>query len=1112
MHHKTKLYFLIVPLITPGYLSASVNCDKTVAQMLSTQGKVDTQHLGSPGWLSAKQDDEFCPGDKIRTAKWSRATLRLGNESIVTLDQSSTLMFSEPETKTPGWLLSLMDGVGFFRSRRTQQLNIKTPFVNAVHEGTEFLVRVDDTHTEITVFDGRVAAQNKAGRVQIKQGYSAITQKGQAPRTQPLLMKPEDAVQWALYYPAIIDDQNRQNFFFTPGLQAALRAYRQGDTYQALAGLEALPATQQDTRYFTLKAALLLNVGRVDEAQNAIDTVLDRNANNSVAFAFQSVIAVSKNRQNAALELARKAVSLDPQSAAAYMSLSYACQALFKLEGALQAAQEATRLSPENALAWARLSELQLSMDKRDDALISAQKAQVLNPALARSQSVLGFANLAQHAAEPAKKSFARAIALDSSDPLARLGLGLAKISEGKVDEGAKELEIAVNLDPNNAVIRSYLGKAYYELRNKTYAGTEFKIAKEMDPKDPTPWFYDAILKQTNNQPVAALHDIQKAMELNDNRAVYRSRLLLDKDAAVRGTGLGRIYNDLGFDDVANRQAIKSLAMDPTNYSAQRLLSDSYATRPRHELARSSALLQSQLLQSLNLNPVQPRLAYTDLNISKSVGPAEVGFNEYNKVFERDYTRLTNTVSYGSYNTLGNEAVFSGLQDKFSYSLGQLHYETDGFRANNDIKHDLYDVFAQYEFSPKLSLQAEYRRRDSTNGDLELKGSQTDFDENFRRDLGQDTYRVGLKFSPVQHSDILLSYIHANRDDRAGSQSIASEFNNRGDQLESAYLFHTERFNSMIGGGTYSFDTRKTINSSFFVCQFIPCGASNFNTTQNFGYVYSNFKFFNNVTATAGLAYDTYRLTENQGLNVNELNPKFGLLWSLNDYLTLRLAVFKTLKSPIVVDQIIQPMQIAGFNQFFDDFNGTKATQYGIGLDSRLAKNVYMGLEAYQRDLDIPVNDFFGKVNFEKNVEDLYRLYFNWIPFSNWIVNSEFRFENFQSLSGGALPKLVETAYLPLSLRYFHPEGFFAELKGTYVNQNVDPMLYGNESFCTDFYLVDAAIGYRLPKQYGMLTLEAKNLLDNNFKFRDRNFQTNEKRASDIIPEQTLLARFTFNF
>ena len=103
----------------------------------------------------------------------------------------------------------------------------------------------------------------------------------------------------------------------------------------------------------------------------------------------------------------------------------------------------------------------------------------------------------------------------------------MAKIRNGDLEEGRQDLETAAILDPNNSIVRSYLGKAYYEERRSTLAEDQFKLAKERDPKDPTPYFYDAINKQTTNRPVEALHDMQKAIELNDNRGVYRSKLWL---------------------------------------------------------------------------------------------------------------------------------------------------------------------------------------------------------------------------------------------------------------------------------------------------------------------------------------------------------------------------------------------------------------------------------------------------------------------------------------------------------------------------------------------------------------------------------------------------------
>ena len=279
---------------------------------------------------------------------------------------------------------------------------------------------------------------------------------------------------------------------------------------------------------------------------------------------------------------------------------------------------------------------------------------------------MLGFAELAEINTGRAKKAFRRAIDINSANPLPRFGLGLATIRAGDLEGGRKEIEIAVALDPENALLRSYLGKAYFDERTtnpltyfqelvdnfpnqeNTLAAQQFAISKQLDPNDPTPWLYDAIRLQSENRPVEALRDIEKSIELNDNRAVYRSRELLDQDRAARGTSLARIYNDLGFEQLGINEATKSLSLDPSNAGAHRFLSDVYATQPRREIARVSELLQAQLLQDININPVQPSLSETNLDIITGGGPARPGFNEFTPLFERNQAQLNVSGVVGS--------------------------------------------------------------------------------------------------------------------------------------------------------------------------------------------------------------------------------------------------------------------------------------------------------------------------------------------------------------------------------------------------------------------------------------------------------------------------------
>jgi tetratricopeptide (TPR) repeat protein len=366
---------------------------------------------------------------------------------------------------------------------------------------------------------------------------------------------------------------------------------------------------------------------------------------------------------------ANAAVAADARSAAARVARSYALQARFDLQGAREALDKAVELAPGDALAWARLAEVRSALGDRAGARAAAEKATQLDAGLARTQSVLGFAHLAEVNTAAAREGFTKAAALDPSDPLARLGLGLARIREGAIDEGSRELEVAVSLDPGQSLLRSYLGKAYYERKREDLVKREYDLAKKADPKDPTPWLYDAIFDQTTNRPVEALEALQEAIERNDNRAVYRSRLLLDSDLAARSASLGRVYSDLGFQERALVEGWTSANSDPTSSSAHRFLADSYAALPRQEIARVSELMQSQMLQPLNTSPIQPQLAESNLFLISSGGPAALSFNEFNPLFSRNGVNLLASGAIGENGLGSGEGVVSGIYGKASLRI-----------------------------------------------------------------------------------------------------------------------------------------------------------------------------------------------------------------------------------------------------------------------------------------------------------------------------------------------------------------------------------------------------------------------------------------------------------
>ncbi|MDE2179680.1 MAG: tetratricopeptide repeat protein, partial [candidate division NC10 bacterium] len=309
----------------------------------------------------------------------------------------------------------------------------------------------------------------------------------------------------------------------------------------------------------TQAALLYLIQGRVAEARQELEHALALDPGYAPAHGLRSNIALVRNEKGVAHQAALQAITANPSSASSYLDLSLAHQAEFRLEEALAAARKALELEPDNPIAMIQVSRLLFGLGNLSEALSMAEEARRRAPQDPHITSTWGFLVLAQGKVHEALAAFDQAIEQDSTRGEPHLGRGLALFRQNKTDEAVQEMRIATLLEPKVSLFWSYLGKALYEVKRYPQDGDPLAVAKQLDPKDPTPWLYDAIRKQSINRPVEALEDLQRSIELNDNRAVYRSRLLLDQDLAARGATLARIYNELGYQQRALAEGWQAL-------------------------------------------------------------------------------------------------------------------------------------------------------------------------------------------------------------------------------------------------------------------------------------------------------------------------------------------------------------------------------------------------------------------------------------------------------------------------------------------------------------------------------------------------------------------------
>jgi len=1118
---RRVLLIFLVPISNIVY---AADCKPWVAKAISIQGDVErraTDAQQTSQWLHIKRDDTLCAGEIIRVKQNSRAALILINDTILRLNQNTTITLSSLTEDQSHWI-NLEQGIAHFIARIKQSFKVITPFVNAAVEGTEFVVSVTNTQTEVTVFEGNVSVNNSLGEVTLLDGQSAITTKKSIPNLT-LKIKPRDAVQWSLYYPAIIDydsiSYQEMDTVTKIIIQKSIAAAKQGQITKALEQLGLINESELNATLFNYRAALYLSVGQIEKAQYDIKQLLQLQPNNVQAISLQAIFAIVQNDKTKALTLAEQASTLEPNNASAVLALSYVHQSLFDINSALTIMKAATTKNKSNALLWSRLSELYLMVGDLDEALKAAQQANELNPNITRTHNAQGFAYLSLIEVQKAKQAFKDAIEIDDTDPLSRLGLGLALIRQGDLSKGRQQIEFAATLDPNNALIRSYLGKAYYEENRNKLAAIQYNMAKQLDPNDPTAFYYDAIRKQRENDTVNALYDLQESIKLNNNRAVYRSSLKLDQDNASRNISVAKIYQDLGFNQLALKESYNSLNQDPSNSSAHRFLADSYLLLPRYEIARASELLQSQLLQPQSLHTIQPLLTNDYTKTHTGSWKPRPSFSEYSSLYSYDKTIAQLDTIFGTNDTFGENIIVSAIEGNTSISVSQAYYKSDGVRDNNDIKLNSFNLFVQSQLSYGLNTQFEYLTQNIKSGDLLQRFYAKDFIINERNDIDFKTGRFGLHYqknnqhlltSLIKREEVRVNTTTQTREVVPGfnlSNLITKKENPSAFTVEIQYIYN---LNLIVGAGTVDGKYSREIKNLESV---IPPGPpippetiitylSTDSSSQNI-YFYTYLKPLNFIDLTLGLSHETY--IENS-TTIENVNPKIGMKVLLADKTILNIAYISSLKRNLVAKQTIEPTQISGFNQIYDDINGSKINNYSISIGYQHSQNLYSELSSNARNINFPI--FSGNKavfhDVKENTSSAY-LYYNFN--SKTSLSFEYLNENFENKS--ISPRKLNNQYIRFGFKYL-----FNNKVSTYILVQKVEQKYRELTAVENndkFIIVNATIEYLLSNRNGSIITGVKNMFYERFDFYNINL-TGQEKASLFNQNRYLYINYSYMF
>ena len=1118
-------------------------------ELLTKEGKVEATGQIT-NWAPAEVGLKLSVFDRLRTLALSRATVRLAELGRLRVDELTTMEILPPTQSAGKGIVDLKAGAVYIFTRdKPREFLLQTPHAIGASRGTEFVVEVDPAgRTVVTVFDGEVDLYNAQGSVTLTNGSQGTVLPGQAPILTPAIQA-TSVVQWWLYYPGVLDPDE---LAFTPveqtALASSLAAYRSGDLLQALANYPAgRVATGDAERIY--HAGLLLAVGQVDKAEGELNAIAGASP---LISALHTVIFAVTGRGKAGPETGA--------TASEWLARSYLQQPT-NLQASLASARAATDKSPNFGFAWARVAELEFSFGRVNATDRALRKALELSPRNAQAIALSGFVLAAQNRISEAQQVFEQALEIDGALGNAWLGRGLCRIRQGDSEGGRADIQTAAALEPNRSLLRSYLGKAFDQVHDDVHAFKELDLAKRLDKNDPTPWLYSALIDYEQNRINDAVRSLEKSVELNDNRHVYRSELLLDQDRAVRSASLATIYQRAGLADVSVREAARAVADDYANYSAHLFLANSFdAFRDptrfnlRYETAWFNELLLANLLASVGAGTFSQ-------NISQQ---------EYSRLFEKNRLGLVTTTDVRS------DAQYRELTSQFgtigntSYSLDLDYQRNEGIRPNNELTRIEWYTQVKQQLTPQDTLFLLAKYQDYHSGDNFQYYDPTNVHRDFAFDEYQSPILVGgyhHEWAPGVHTLFLGGRLVSNQEERDrgvllpvlstnGNLQVVTDsepFDARYDSDFETYtgelnqIFQTRHLTTILGTRLQlgEFETRNRLTAVAFPGFFQPIDTTSDDDFRRFSvYGYQTFTL-DHLSVTAGLSYDQVTFPENfrqmpihTGTDSRDtINPKAAIVWSPAPMLTVR-GVYTRSLGGVSFDESfrLEPVQLAGFSQAFrtvipesvaGSISAPDFETYGTGIDLKFPTGTYFGMQAelIQSRVDRLVGAFYHN-NFDPDFpvvtpqsldyeERTVSASVNQLIAREWSVGAQYRFSwaQLQTVFPELLPAVNpiqntvergELHQLGGYLLFNHPSGFFARADTQWYwqhNKGYDPALPGDS-----FVQVNAFLGYRFPRLHGEISLGVLNITDEDYRLNPLNIY------AELPRERVFAARLRLNF
>jgi tetratricopeptide (TPR) repeat protein len=400
--------------------------------------------------------------------------------------------------------------------------------------------------------------------------------------------------------------------------------------------------------------------GRLAEAQQAYQQVLQQNPHSSDAIHLLGVLAHQANQHEQAIQLIQQAIKLRPKAADYHCNLANVYRALKQYDNSIKAYRQAIKLNSKHVQAWGNLGNVYREIDNYSQAIQCYKKVLHFQPNNALAYNNIGATYKAQEDYAQAETFYRKAINTQANYADAHHNLSIVLRLQDKLEQALKHCEKALKLNPNLLQAHINLAEIYEKQQDFEKSLEVLKNVLQLNPNYVTAYFQIGKLMYEKDQ-------------YNDALAAYHEALRLEPNHAEALSNAGSIYKERGEYARAREYFEKALEAKPQLFEVRNnlgstllelgLLQEAYqqyqATLMQQPEAAKlynnmSVLLRAmrQIDEALQYCEKGIKLApdFVDIHLSKSMccltsGRFECGWAEYHWRHNRIESHLLPTLS-----------------------------------------------------------------------------------------------------------------------------------------------------------------------------------------------------------------------------------------------------------------------------------------------------------------------------------------------------------------------------------------------------------------------------------------------------------------------------------